>query len=47
MGASAQHYLGSVLIAGDFSYRLSATYLVIHTTQVGELAIQQCGNKTE
>ena len=47
MGAPAQHHLCPVLIAGDFSDHLSATYLVIRTMQVGELAIQQCGNKPE
>ena len=47
MGASAQHHLCPVLIAGDFSDHLSMTYLVIRTTQVGELAVQQCGNKPE
>ena len=47
MGASTQHHLCPVLIAGDFSDHLSVTYLVIHTTQVGELTVQQGGNKSK
>ena len=47
MGTHAQHHLCPVPIAGDFSDCLSMTYLVIHTTQIRELTIQQCGNKPE